>query len=131
MNECRKACATKVGRAAMMTAVKAMAAEIGATIEAPDGIQSPRRVGLYICMGPYRCMMHFDGESRVDAFLGHWFIEERDAASFPDNFGAIIGGSINQYHKRKATTCQDSFVEFLGCISDGLKCLKEAVLAPA
>ena len=88
----------------------------------------PREIGLELTYGPFACMMHFDGTSRVGAFLGHWHMNRGTDAdrgkTYPDEFWRV--GSLNTYHKQKATTCCDTLDEFAAKLAQGLELLKTA-----
>jgi len=123
-SEYERRCATKAGRAAMVAAIQALAAEIGVACEVGASL-SPRSARLSLSHGPYSVGMHFAGGSKVGAFLGHWCVHYSDKeARFPDGFGMIVCGTMNNYHYRKATTCVDSFDLFCAAIRGGFAKLK-------
>lgn len=123
-SEYERRCATKAGRAAMVDAMQALAAELGVACEVGASL-SPRSARLTLSRGPYRVGMHFAGGSKVSAFLGHWHTDYNDKeARFPDGFGLVVCGTINPYHHRKATTCVGSFDLFCAAIRGGFAKLK-------
>lgn len=121
-------CATKKGRDICAARVITMALRLGATFERDD---RPAEREIYICLayGPYRASMHFEGGSKVGAFLGHWHTATSSNAAYPKTFAVSIGGTINEYHWSKATTCERTFEGFLRSLECGLAALQNAALA--
>lgn len=115
-------CATEKSCKRCVARIEALAAKYGATIEFHE-FNAPREIGLDLVFGPYRCMIHFDGGSKVGAFLGHWHVDHKSAATYPVTFGADIQGTINTYHYSKATTCAHSWHAFIWSIENGLAAL--------
>lgn len=115
-------CSTEKGRKRMVTRIEELASECGATVEMHE-FNGPREIGLELCFGPYRCMMHFDGTSRVDAFMGHWHVTTESDARYPDMFWRV--GSLNTYHFSKATTIEYTLPAFLLKLREGLTILKQ------
>lgn len=124
VSEHKRLCATKDGRAKLVECMQAIALAHGATFKLSEVTWSPRDIGCTISLGDYRVNMHFDGASTVDAFLAHWFRDTSSQAKYPAHFGAICGGSVNNFHFGKATTCTDTFEEFRERIGAGLAYLK-------
>lgn len=125
-NEHDKLCATKAGRAKCLAAVQVIAAKQGATVELHE-FNGAREIGLELIYGPYACMIHFDGGSKVGAFMGHWHMnrtERDDARTYPETFWRV--GSLNQYHKQKATTICGTLAEFCDKLEYGLALLRAA-----
>jgi hypothetical protein len=123
-DEYSRLCATKAGRAALLVRTEKLASDHGATIERHE-FEDPREIGLYLDLGPYRCMIHFEGGSFVGAFLGHWCTQLASNAKYPKSFWAI--GSLNEYHYGKATTCEDTADAFFAKLAQGLELLKPLV----
>lgn len=124
MNEHRRLCATKSQREQMARQITKLAASHGATtMQRNSGIIHKRCIALVVAKGEWRCMIDLDGDSRVGAFMGHWYHDGESDATLPKHFDATILGSENPYHRRKATTCQDSFAGFLDSIRRGLEAL--------
>ena len=132
MNEHRKMCSTKAQRLWMTQQVLAIAIANGASMTARDSkLYGKRCTALLISKGEWRCMMDFDGNSRVGAFLGHWYHDGESDATLPPYFGFTIHGSENPYHRRKATTCENTFAGFLESIRAGLEALPPANVSAA
>lgn len=123
-SEYKRLCGTEKSRKSLAKQVEALAAKHGATVTRRENYLAKRCVGLTLAIGPYRCMMDFRGGSYVDAFLGHWHNETGSSATYPADFAASIRGSVNPYHRQKATTCSDTFEGFLASIESGLESLK-------
>lgn len=121
-------CATKKGRDICAAHVITMALRLGATFERKD---RPDHREIYLCLayGPYRVSMHFEGGSQVGAFLGHWHTATSSAATYPKTFAVSIGGTVNEYHWGKATTCKWTFDAFLESLECGFAALQNAALA--
>lgn len=121
-------CATKKGRDICAARIIDLALRLGATFERDD---RPAERKIYLCLayGPYRVSMHFEGGSQVGAFLGHWHTVTSSNATYPKTFAISIGGTINEYHWGKATTCQWTFDGFLRSLECGLTALQNAALA--
>ncbi len=126
-DEYSRLCGTDKKRKQCMAAVQSVAGGHGATVY-PHEFNGPREIGLELVYGPYACMIHFEGGSRVGAFLGHWHMnraaDSDRSKTYPDTFWRV--GSLNPYHKQKATTCCDTFGEFLTKLAEGLELLKAA-----
>lgn len=123
-NEHDKLCATKAGREKCLAAVRSVAESHGATVTLHE-FNGPREIGLDLVYGPYACMIHFDGGSKVGSFLGHWHMNRADRDDkrvYPDTFWRV--GSLNQYHKQKATTICDTLASFLDSLAQGVELLK-------
>lgn len=128
-NEHRRLCSTKASRAKLVAEIQSLATECGATAVVRENTREEnsrgRDIGVVLGIGEWRCMMHFDGDSHVDAFLGHWYSDNLESkATLPKNFGLTIRGSENEYHHRKATTCTDTFDEFKASLRAGFSALR-------
>lgn len=121
-------CATKRGRDICAARIIELALRLGATFERDDR-STEREIYLCLAYGPYRVSMHFEGGSQVGAFLGHWHTATSSDATYPETFAVSIGGTINEYHRGKATTCQRTFDGFLRSLECGLAALQNAGLA--
>lgn len=118
-SEHRRLCATAKSRAHLVEQCRALATYLGCTFEAKPSM-APRSITFAFQYGPYRMFGDFDGDSRCNAFLGHWHIEGDKTATFPTSFA-----NVNPCHRRKATTCADGFEDFLNCIRRGFTDLKQ------
>lgn len=121
VDEYRAVCLTKGGRESAARRITAIAAKHGATVERSN-YGGPREVTLSLKLGDFGLLIHLDGASRVGAFLGHWHtnVAPFRKVQYPRDFATTIGGSINEYHFRKATTCEETWRGFLRSIDDGL-----------
>lgn len=135
-NEYADRCGTKAKRAALAAELQAKAKEwdVDCAIEvgSKGGYPDEHETRFVIWFGPYRVSGGFDGSAggkRVGAFLGHWHTELGSGAKYPKTFGHTIGGTINQYHYAKATTCKNGWLGFLYSLQAGFVALKE--LEPA
>lgn len=129
-------CRQKKNRALFANEVKALAERLGATcrIDA-EGRLREREIYVVVQIGHYAVSMHFDGDSNVGAFLGHWHMDVtapnwRDLPVYPRDFAGVIGGSMNEIHWGKATTCECGFDGFLMSLELGIERLKP-ILAEA
>src|ERR1017187_3044457 len=105
--EHRQKCATKKGREAMALAVHNLANKHGWCC---NSTTREHEITLTLSRNDYRITMHFDGSSRVGAYLGIWFTEiASDRKPYSSLFGVAIHGSVNEYHHAKATTCTETF----------------------
>lgn len=113
---------TKAKRAAALARIQEMAASIGIECEHEDAPLSTREVWVRLSFGPYRCNVDLDGDTNVGAYLAHWHMShgpDGEGKTYPTAFGLFIGGDVNQYHKRKATTCVETFDDLLHCLESG------------
>lgn len=121
--EYARLCSTVSGRVALAAELLAVVREHGGTLAWPEvGLAGDRLTRLEVSVGPYRCMLDLDGNSRAGAFIGHWYIE-RDAdesVQYSGLFGLAIRGSVNPYHWQKALTCEDTWDGFKRSIGTGL-----------
>ena len=125
MNEHKRLCKNAASRNMMASKVRTIAEECGAVCTMREGgTYSPRATKMNLAKGPWRCMLDFDGDSRVGAFLGHWYHEGDGAETLPPHFDLTIRGSENPYHRRRATTCAVGFDDFLTSIKAGLLALQ-------
>jgi hypothetical protein len=115
-------CATDKSRKKLLARINELAGSLGATVKLHE-FNGPREIGLTIKLGPYRCMVEFEGGSHVGAFLGHWHTEMASSVKYPRNFASTIQGSLNEYHFGKATSCEDTFDGFLRSLSNGFAAL--------
>jgi hypothetical protein len=129
-------CLQKKNRALFAAEVKALADRLGATcrIEA-EGRLRKRETRVVVQVGHYAVSMHFDGESSVNTFLGHWHMDVsgpnwRDLPVYPKDFAGVIGGSMNEIHWGKATSFEQGFDGFLVSLERGIERLKP-ILAEA
>lgn len=124
-SEHKRLCGQAVGRERLARQIEALAGECGATTERrPAYLGHKRAILLLISKGEWRCAIDLDGDSRVGAFLGHWYSDDHDsAATLPDGFAGAIRSSVNPHHRRKATTCEDSFEGFLASLRGGLNAI--------
>jgi hypothetical protein len=109
-------CSTKAKREALVKQVQAIADKYGATITASSS--RPREIYIEVNLAPFHVSMTFDGECNIGAFIGHWYTD--GAARFPVSFSIDCGGPVNTYHFGKATTCEDTFEDFLARLDAGL-----------
>jgi hypothetical protein len=91
----------------------ALAAEVGATAEVD--IDRPREVYLTLRAGKLKGFVSLDAGDT--AFMCSWVSTERLCASF----GRDIGGSVNAFHGRKATTVTSDWDKFCKYIRRGLE----------
>lgn len=128
-----QACSTQAKRKSMMAAIKVMAEEVGAKVVAEryvDHFGKPTEASITLTMGNYRVMMDFDGKNDCRAWLGHWYTESHSDAKYPKDFGYVIGGTVNEYHFGKATTCTETTFEiFKERLRSGFLVLKTLVSA--
>ncbi len=120
MDKYHQACSTAQKREALFDAIQHLASRYGAEVSSH---KEPREIFMCLSVGPYRVTMDFSGFSKVGAFLGHWFTV--GDAKFPKNFGVTIGGTINEFHYEKATSCESNFDDFLVSLEDGLLVCKD------
>lgn len=112
-------------RQQMARRLEAIAAEQSASVERCD---SARAVLLTLSVNGVRVWIDLD---RADTyFLGNWCSEKRLCPSF----GGDVGGPVNAYHGRKATTCvagkdtAAAFEQFCKHIHQGLAAAKEGAV---
>lgn len=114
---------TKAKRSALAKSLKQIAVDNDATTEITE---SASALCLRITKGPYRVGIELNGKSQCDALLAHWYVDFKTDACYPADFGYTIHGSINPYHFRKATTCDEDVSLFLESIANGLAALNAA-----
>lgn len=125
-SEYKHLCGTKASRAKLAYGLEAIAARHGfVAVTSKHG----REIRVEIELGPYRVSAYFNGESRVDAFLAHWFTETRSDARYPADFGAFCQGPVNQIHYGKATTYAETYAELLRAVDRGIAHLKPRMAA--
>jgi len=123
-SEYKRLCASAASRETLARAIEAIARESGASVtRRPAYLSRARAVLLLVSKGAWRCMIDFEAQSSVGAFLGHWYHDGGGAETLPLHFGLTIRGSENPYHRRKATSCCDSFDAFCVSIRAGLMAL--------
>lgn len=115
-------CGTKASRESLLAQIVALAEKCGATAHMRDSYRE-RSLEVTLTKMPWSCNITFDGASHVGAFLGHWYHDGTGNETLPDSFGSAIQGSVNQFHRRKATTCESHFPLFLLSIERGLQAL--------
>lgn len=132
MNEHKRLCSKATSRKALAAQIEAVARECGAACaERNLGIAKSRSIDLRLRKGPWCCMIDLDGDSRVGAFLGHWYHDGEGPETLPAHFDLTIRGSENPYHRRKATSCCYTFEAFLESLRAGLMALPAESLQPA
>lgn len=119
---------TKKAREKALAELKILAAENEASLEVDDLLSDGKHIHLTIAKGAYRVGITLDNIRGLDAFLGHWYTDYKAVATYPKDFGYTVGGSINNYHWRKATTVQYTWDAFKEKIAAGLKVLPPKVL---
>lgn len=88
-------------------------------------------INLTVEIGPYRMTTWLYRDCAGQGLLGNWYTDFDDpGATYPADFAASINGSVNPYHRRKATMFADDVTGFLCLLGRGLECL-EAELEPA
>lgn len=124
--EYAKRSSTAKGREELAKAVELLAEQSGAKTERGPKNTMERNITLYVIVGSYRCMMHFCGESNVGAFLGHWHMgsDAPHEMEYPEGFASAIRGSVNPHHRRKATSCEETFDGHLRVLASGIEKLK-------
>lgn len=115
-------CGTKASRAKLAARITALVQECGATVAETDSF-SGRGIALTVTKMPWSCNVDLEGGSNDGAFLGHWYHDGCGDEKLPDGFASAIRGSVNEYHRRKATTCEEDFDRFLESLERGLKAL--------
>lgn len=109
---------TKAKRRAIAKAIASIAEQTDASVEIKEG---PKAIDISVSKGPYRVMIGLDG--RCDFLSAHWHMDHKSDARYPDGFAGAIGGSVNQYHFRKATKFAESVDEFIASLKAGLSAL--------
>lgn len=125
-SEHKTLCASAKSREQLARRIEAIATECGAIVTRWENyLPRDRAILLTVAKGDWRVMIDFDGKSKVGAFLGHWYADSKadSGIELPKLFDFIIRGSMNAYHRRKATSCQDSFEAFADSIKAGLLAL--------
>lgn len=115
---------TKAKREAAAARLSELAKELGIECEVKPAPIGDRELWVTFGFGPYRCHTDLDGATQVTAYLAHWYTEAHSTAEYPSDFGIVIGGSVNEYHHRKATTLADNFDGLLLSIREGFGLLK-------
>jgi hypothetical protein len=121
-SEHARLCASKRGREQLVNRMQALAAELGAAFECGDGWLGRREKNCTISGEGFSVFFQFSADSKVNAYLGHW--NSKDGLRFPKSFGSAIGGSVNEYHFSKATTCVNAIDEFEAAIRAGFEAMK-------
>lgn len=106
----------KADREALAYHLGELAAVHGAAVERRD---RGREIYLTLRRGGLAVSVSIDGASKVGALFGHWTSE----TLLPPGFGPAIGGHVNQYHGRKATTVATRFASFCASIEAGFRCV--------
>lgn len=118
MNKVRKA-----DRIAMANAVHKLADEFGFTVVMDEEVDRCITVTVQTKRG-LSVSMDFDGKSRYDGLLAHWFIRggENVGVLLSDQFEYV--GDRNQYHFQKATTFSKYFDPFIDILRNGFAMVK-------
>ena len=126
-SEHKRLCSTKVSREKLAAQIEALATECGAQCTRRETyLQRKRQIGLLLTVGMWRCMLDLDAGCDSGAFLGHWYHDGDGQETLPKHFDLTIRGSENPYHRRKATSCQERFADFLDSLRAGLTALHAA-----
>lgn len=116
----REVISTKKARKTAANAVRALGEEYGWECINGYGAPGPREEKVALRKGDCCVTMHFEGGSKVGAFLAHWYEDGATGfAPYTNAFAAAIHGSCNPYHHAKATTCEYSFENFLASLRGG------------
>jgi hypothetical protein len=89
-------------KAADMIAAKLREAAPAAVIAIEPGILDNRELTISATLDGVRSWTDLDGDSTWGAIV-HWYIRGSDGPRFATRFAAMIGGSINEHHRQKAT----------------------------
>lgn len=69
---------------------------------------------------------HLEAGACAGFFMGHWFMDTGVDTRLCMSFAADCGGSVNEFHQRKATTsAPDDFEEFIGIVERCLEAIKD------
>lgn len=100
-------------RKAAADRVEALARKMG--VEVIERTERGREIRLSMTGWGVSVATEFDAESTWD-FLAHWYGSERPLA---DKFGVYVGGSVNTFHRRKATTHAADLFSLLAFLEGG------------
>lgn len=115
-------------RKEVATMFERMAHRAGATFECAASPLTPRGVTIYLRRDGVACMLHLNGASKVGAFIGHWFFDDRRNRLFRNGFD---GHGYRAHHKATsmadhAEDLCDRLEAMLGWIADGTAFTPEA-----
>lgn len=115
-------CSTLAKRKLLARDIETLASQLGIEIEYGE-FDTPKEISMTLYYGPYRVSMSFMGGPCFGEFMGHWYTSP-GTACYPNNFGVVIGGSLNTCHYGKATTIEETFDGFKASIRAGFLALK-------
>jgi hypothetical protein len=106
----------------MATALETLITSCGATFERREGgtFPGPRCIRLYVTAAQGLCVgIHLDGNSsQPDVFVLSWHMASGATAELND---ATFGGSVNKFHRRKATYVACGFEDLRRQLEVGLR----------
>jgi hypothetical protein len=108
-------------RAEMARLIEALALETGATAErCRSSVLCPQETALYLRAARGLCVrVEFDGQSvQPDVYVLSWHTTRDSDAELNQ---ATFGGSVNRYHRQKATYVAHGFDELRAHLRSGLE----------
>jgi hypothetical protein len=125
-SEYQRLCASKRGREQCVNRMRALAKELGASIEVRKGWVDQSELWCEMSGEGFSVSFSFHTVRWTRCYLGHWNASK--GVRFPDTFGFTVGGDVNDFHFGKATTCVDTIVEFEGAIRRGFEDMKRRLV---
>lgn len=116
---------TKAKRTKAAARIADLAERLGVDCTIEPAPLGDRELWVRLAFGPYRCQTDLDGATACTAYLAHWHADHGDQeATYPADFGVTIGGTVNECHRRKATTFADDFDGLLASLQKGFERLQ-------
>lgn len=115
-------CRTKEKRERLAGEIEQLALAHGGVQLERRPLWHPRSLHLVLGFGPRRLTVDFDGDLKINTWLGHWWTDcdAPQSVRYPDGFG--VNTDVNLAHHRKATTGAGNWTTFMhalrGCFED-------------
>lgn len=93
---------TQAKREAIVRRLKTELEAVGVTLVRER--EEPSCIRLVARKGPFFAAFYLDGKSRNDVVLLHWNIDTKSDCKFSHRFETVICGTVNQFHRAKATS---------------------------
>jgi hypothetical protein len=99
----------------------------------PDPIY-PNEIRIEIAIGHFEVSIELEQDTTISVFMANWYRDHGDTREglprYPENFGRVINGDLNDITFGKATGMHEMFEPFLADLDRGIARLK-LVLAEA
>lgn len=127
-------CRLKRNRQIFAGEVILMAQRHGVNVRHVPDPNYPNEIRIEIAIGHFEVSMEFEQDTSIGVFMANWYTDHGDVREglprYPENFGRVINGDLNDTTFGKATGMHEMFEPFLADLDRGIARLK-IVLAEA